>query len=483
MATKVLPNPEYKNGETVNTKYNPFAPGLRLAEADKALYGKMLTNRTALLKSMNLMPRTLQLVCRDWAVIERAEVDKKPPLVVISSNRANWIKDGVAAADAELKKRDLDYFTSVNDFRALRATNGQTVSPPIYCPSRLGADPQRSVFIVVHRSEYGKYKTALANSGMNVIGWGFEGPDESPPFVGFGASRFAAIEFCKTLRAKVNDLGKVWDYAWLIDDNVVALENFAGLESVEAALAQKVCAAFKGANCPSPFTKIKSWALAVGPPPNKLPPSNSYGVLQQVGLWNIKLLADQFLNFPPTFLTSAEDLSLTRYFTYQGIQYLVYDVIPTSARQPRPILVVKETAKLDDDGGGEVNKARQYYAALFAKTESGLPQAKPVPPAPPPPVNVECKTVAKTVVEFVNTDLFPPPKATKDPKTPETRKNTAACQGVEQIAKTAIGLGRPYIDEAPLTRTFQINGKADHSTEFYPEKEFYREKKEEKTAT
>jgi hypothetical protein len=67
------------------------------------------------------------------------------------------------------------------------------------------------------------------------VGWDFVRPKDVKPFVGFGASRFAAIEFCKTLRTNVTDLGKVWDYAWLIDDNVVALENFAGLEKVEAA--------------------------------------------------------------------------------------------------------------------------------------------------------------------------------------------------------------------------------------------------------
>lgn len=456
----------------VSTKYNPFAPGLRLAKADKALYGKMLTNRAALLRSMNLMPRTLKLVCPDWAVIERAELDKKPPLVVISSNRAKWIKNGVAAADAELKKRGRTYFTSVNDFGALMATNGQTVSPPIYCPSRLGATPQRSVFIVVHELEYAKYKTALAGSGMNVIGWQFEGPGHLLPFVGFGASRFAAIEFCKTLRANVNDIGTVWKYAWLLDDNVVALENFAGLEKVEAALAadkDKVCAAFKGANFPYAFSAIKRWApTAPKEPPKNLPPSNSYGVLQQVGLWNIKLLADQFLNFPPTFLMSAEDISFTRYFTYQGIQYLTYDKKPTSAGQPRPIVVVKEIAKLDDDDGGEVNKARQsvntsreYYAALFAKAESELPLAQPAPSAPPP-VKVEYQEVAKTVVEFVNDDLLVS-KA-------QTRRNTAACQGVEQITKTAIGIaGGAYMDEAPLTRTFQINGNKNHSVELYRE--------------
>jgi hypothetical protein len=455
MATKVNPNTSYATAAKVSTKYNPFdARTLRLASTDKALYGKMLTNRSDLLRKMNLMPRTLRLMCANWAVIEKAEKENKPPLVVISSNRANWIKQGVAAAAAELKKRSLANFNGVSDFRALTATNGQTVSPPIYCPKRLGANPQRSVFIVVHLSEYEKYKAALAGPGMNVIGWDFEKPKDEKPFVGFGASRFAAIEFLKTFRANVAVLGTVWDYAWLIDDNVVALENFAGLEKVEAALAAdttKVCAAFRGADAPYTFAAMKAWAPTAPGPPSNLPASLSRGVLQQVGLWNIKLLADQFLNFPPIYLTSAEDISLNRYFNYKGIQYLYYD----------KIVVDKEVASVDTDGGGDVNTSRQYYAALFAKAESGLPQAQPVPAAPPP-VNVEYNTVAKTVVKFVNTDLL----ANKA----ETLQNTAACQSIEQITKSAMGAGQAYIDEAALTTTFQINGKANHAVELYREK-------------
>ena len=108
-----------------------------------------------------------------------------------------------------------------------------------------------------------------------------------------------------------------------------------------------------------------------------------------------------------------------------------------------------------------MNASRQYYAALFAKAESGLPQAQPVPPAPPP-VNVEYKTAAKTVVKFVNTDLL----ANKA----ETLQNTAACQGIEQIAKSAMAAGSAYIDEVALTTTFKINGQANHAVEFYERK-------------
>ena len=451
MATKVNPNTEYATGATVNTKYNPFdAKTLQLQSTDKALYGKMLTNRADLLRKLNLMPQTLRLMTADWAVTEKAEVGNNPPLVVISSNRSNWIKQAIAAADAELKKRNLTSFQSVSDFRALTATNRQTVSPPIYCPKRLGPDPRRNVYVVVHVSEYDKYEAALAGSGITVVGWDFVRPKDVKPFVGFGASRFAAIEFCKTLRTNVTDLGKVWDYAWLIDDNVVALENFAGLEKVEAAFpAERVCAGFIGANAPYTFSAIKAWAPTAPRPPSNLPAPKDRGVLQQVGLWNIKYLTEQFLNFPPVYIMSAEDISLNRYFNYKKIRYMVYD----------KIVVDKEIAAVDGDGG-EVNASRQYYTNLFAKAESGLPQVQPLPAAPPP-VNVEYKSKASTVVNFVNTQLLV--------NKAEILQNVAACQGVEQITKSALAAGAAYIDEAPLTTTFQLNGKANQVVELYRE--------------
>ena len=44
-----------------------------------------------------------------------------------------------------------------------------------------------------------------------------------------------------------------------------------------------------------------------------------------------------------------------------------------------------------------------------------------------------------------------------------------ACQGVEQITKSALAAGAAYIDEAPLTTTFQLNGKANQVVELYRE--------------
>jgi hypothetical protein len=455
MATQVNPNNDYVNSTHVSQKYNPFeAKSLDLDKNDKAIHSKMLTNRCALLKKMNVLPQTLTLVMTDGPAAEKSEVGKRPPLVVVSSNRSKWIAQGIAAAHAELGKVNDDLkrlvkatiknFDNVNDFRALRGTAGQKVSPPIYCPERLGAAPlSRNVYVVVHLSEYENYKKNLAGSGITVVGWQFDKPKDGEPFVGFGASRFAAIEFCKILRTNVSrlKLGKVWDYAWLVDDNVVALEGFPGFEKVEDALQNdKVCSGFRGRDFAWTNSEMQEWARSSPTVAGESLDSAPKGILQQVGLWNIKYLTEKFLNFPPIYITSAEDISLNRYFDVKKIGYNYYGAI----------VVDKELVTTHDGDGGAVKKSRQHYANLFAKRESGIPEIRPVPP-PPPPFMVKYNKLETSIVQFITTQLLD--------RKPEDSQYYAACQGVEQITKTAIGKDASYIDDGALTATFQLNGK------------------------
>ena len=450
MATTVKPNLQYANSSKVSKKYNPFdAKTLRLGDKDQALYSKMLTNRFNLLKSLSMLPQTLHLATANWAQTEKAEVGRKPPLIIISSNRSAWIQSGIAAADAELAKRKLARFNNVSDFRALQATAGQKVSPPIYCPKRIGASIPRSVFVVVHVSEYKTYQARLAGSGITVVGWNFAKTIEGPSLAGFGASRFAAVQFCKTLRDNVNDLGAVWDYAWFFDDNVVALTNFPGLEIAEAEIAKvadQVCLGFKGADFAYPFSDIPPWARKMtGPPPTTLPSGKSEGILQQAGLWNMKYLSTNFLNFPPVYITSAEDISLNRYFNLQKTKYTVYDGIE----------VTKELTTYDGKSADTVNNARTYYANFFGAAESAA-TAKDA--TPPPPVNVNYNGKDLTVNAFITNQLLP--------KAPDKRV-TAKCQAVEQITKTAMSPKLKLIADDALTTTFKINGTNAQAVELY----------------
>ena len=137
-------------------------------------------------------------------------------------------------------------------------------------------------------SEYEKYAKALAGSGMNIIAWDFEGRRMRSPLsvsAPAGSRPSSSASRCAPGRRS----RKVWDYAWLIDDNVVALEYSPGWK-VSRAARGKVCAAL-GANAPYTFAVMKAAPTALAP--SKLLVSLSRGVLQQVGLWNIKLLADR----------------------------------------------------------------------------------------------------------------------------------------------------------------------------------------------
>jgi hypothetical protein len=222
----------------VNTKYSPLM-NIEYVNDNRALHSWILTNRSNLFAQRNLLPGALRLATANWNGIIVAEAGHLPPLVVISSCRSGWIADGVAAATAQLTALGQAHFASVTDLNALTAYGAdQTCSPPIYCPARLGPNPNRNVYIVVHITEYETYVAALAGSGMTVIGWVFAAPLNQHDIwlAGFGASRFAAIEFCKTLRTAATPQSGAapWNYAWLFDDNVVALNNLPGLANIEA---------------------------------------------------------------------------------------------------------------------------------------------------------------------------------------------------------------------------------------------------------
>src|SRR5262249_48206272 len=154
---------------------------------------------------------------------------------------------------------------------------------PIYCPGRLGKAANRNVYIVVHLNEYTTYCNALARYPVTVVGWSFPGLPlyesvydirQARPLystlAGFGASRFAAIEFCKKLSALA---GGSMPLAWHFDDNVVGLSNtFLGLKAYEENLKQSACQGFAGLPVSYPSEWIRGWAkIDKGKDPRKTP--------------------------------------------------------------------------------------------------------------------------------------------------------------------------------------------------------------------
>jgi hypothetical protein len=471
----------------VTQKYSPLS-NISFDEVDETFCSRMLRNRWKELRDRGLIPKPLALVVPNWADMVRDEAGKKPPLVVISTNRSKWIKQGVEAAAAqppELRtypatEEDPALRTYVNagDLRALTAERKQKVSPPVYCPSRIGDAGPRNVYVVVHTAEYQTYRDNLADTGINVVGWTFQSPAGVKLYLtGFGASRFAAIEFCKALRAAATtepegdeEEGEApWDYAWLLDDNVVALTSFAGYAAVEAAMdgaeETHVCAGFRGGSSAEDFTKIKKWAekeleagkidptrgkqAAALPPPEKEP-----GILQQVVLWNIAHLAKHNLNFGPVFIASGEDVSMGNYFIRKKTPFFFYGGIG----------VFKENPTDDNSPGSKtLKKAREGMTALFATMEGANPAPEPAPGTQPPPlkfkplVNPRDEVVfdrgEQPLANFVVNVVLPNASVVIRPLAGvAATQNTAKCQAVEQITCAAIKL--KLVGDDALNETF-----------------------------
>jgi hypothetical protein len=458
----------------VNTKYSPLE-NIRLTTAtDKASCSGILEYRRKLLTMAGLLPQPLNLTMPDWEAAAAAEVGRKPPLVVISTNRSKWIKKGLDEGGA------VGPFENASDLTALITP---TTAPPIYCPSRIGDAGERGIYIVVHASEYAKYKKTLAGTGMTVVGWEFTQPRTHRDMrkmllSGFGASRFAAISFCKQLRtdalAAAEESEKedttVWDYAWLFDDNVVALGGFAGYAAVEKAMTDAaeaedphVCAGFHGGTSADPHEDIRGWAgtevaEGVKKPASKrgkqadeLPDSEPPDLVQQAVLWNIKYLTDQELNVGLVFVTSAEDVSITNYWDVTNTSYFYYKSIP----------IYKELAGNDSAGGSKIKTGRELLTSWLTHMESLAPKEAKPPPPPPPPISVSPNVPkdggAQTLSEFVVKRVLPNSDNMKSKAGDISVQNSAKCQAVEQL--TAEAIKENCVEEKTLKLIFSDEGQ------------------------
>ena len=440
-------------GTLVTTKYSPLR-SISFEASDAAVYSRLLFNRWSLLKSTGLLPQPLNLAVANWKTTIDSEAEKKPPLVVISSNRSEWIKAGITAARTQTP------FANASDLTALTFDNKQGASPPIYSPSRIGDAGPRNVYVVVHLYEYDTYLKNLAGTDITVVGWSFRLPRTGAArLTGFGASRFAAIEFCKELMkaATVTDRAP-WKYAWLFDDNVVALSQFAGYGAVEAAMTDgDACAGFRGCTKVETFEANRSWAddeidEGRGAQAAALPLSEPPGIPQQAVLWNIDYLTKQRLNFGPVFVTSGEDVSLGNYFNKLKTPYFYY----------KNINVIKEQTGNDNDQGSQwLRQAREGLTAWFSEMEGSEPKAATPPPPPPPPIKVQPTRggdgVVQTLGEYIVKRVLPGCGMYSEHRTVPV-VNTANSQAVEQIMSGAINARGVTIDADVLEKTFKING-------------------------
>jgi hypothetical protein len=456
-------------GPVVTQKYKPL-DGVLYPAGDAPIHRKLLTNRATLLRSAGILGQPLDLAVPSWANAAAAEIGHLPPLVVVSSNRAGWIRAGIDASVAQAQALGVPAFANESDLTALTAIDGQTVSPPMYAPNRIGAN--RNVYIVVHTSEYAAYRKALAPPAPvpagwpTVVGWQFKknGGPKGVSLVGFGASRFAAMEFCKQLRRQAIAVppggNATWDYAWLLDDNVVAFGVFAGFAATEAAItANDACAGFRGGTKAETQVDNVTWANdqingGFGAAAAALPPPDAAGLVQQAALWNVAYFTQNHLNFGPAYIASAEDVSISQYFTTRQIPFKWYGGV--KVRKEVPDHDRKQT---------KLNTARASLAAWVAGAEAAT-TAAPGAQAPPPlevqPINNDDGGV-QTLATFIVARALPQAAAVNGNDVGV--QNTAKCQGVEQLTAEAIeaGLMAGHPGLPALTATFQINGAADQT--------------------
>lgn len=449
----------FDNSTNTSQKYQPLN-GLVFFDQPN-LYDELVDTRRAVFTTAGLLPAALRLFPGDLKhKLAQAERGKRPPLVVVSAARSAWIKKSLAAI---AKSRQYD---GIGDMSALVDLPADATCPVAYHPRRIG--PDRNVYILVHSLDYDEYRKVLAGTGITVIGWEFVYPGAAPAanlpapvpppqppvpkvLCGFGASRFAAIEFCKALWQLVPP-GK-WSYAWVMDDNTIGVKACPGFEAVEAAMtATDVAAGFSGATKLLTAPDITKWAKEQSGRRVVLPKAGGQGILQQAVLWNIEYLYDKHLNFSPIFTTSAEDVSLSLYFDLKGHPYRYYPGL-TVAKQ--------NTAKEQEKPGpnpvapkSALDNARGELVNFIASQESrGVVAAKQPPPVTIAPLQADQRGV-RTVLDFI----------TQHYNNAAKNSQAASC-AVEQIICDAIK--QRLIRPDRLTEIFELTGNREQRVEWF----------------
>lgn len=448
-------------GNLVSQKYQPIETPV-LEDTDQSDCLELVNDRIDALRDAGKLPRALDFYTNGTsAAILLAEdnVASLPPLVVISSNRSDWIASGFARGADLLQDLGQTHFANVSDLQAFNARtrqnpSGQTVPdtrpvPAWYYPGRVN-DANRRIYVIVHVLEYPKYWKVLHTvPNLHVIGWSFHNDSGwllggNYPYVGFGASRYAAIEFCKWLRRSSNNR---WNYAWLVDDNVYHLNAFRGLAAAEGAMLAR---GFIGMGFGSETaTDTTDSIIADRQAHRRLlgSPGGDYlnsvfrkdRVLQQAVLWNIDWLDQNNLNFSPYFIASAEDTSLTNYLDIKGHAF----GITTEST------ILKQTnSYFDSDEKGKVlNSIRYNYERWYAISEG----TKSV-------INQGAAATPVSLKDFIVNSVFPVSQIASQAGNAEAR-NRAICQAAESII--AVGVKKAGFTPDKL---FQPNGNNQQVT-------------------
>lgn len=510
MVLTVSLNTQY-GGPLVNQKYKPLDIVEPIPTSTQSFFSRILENRCALIENTYGFTGDVKLYMDNWAAAIAREhtratapahgaVQCRPPLVVISSNRSDWISKGFDSglARAHLIGKQGNIFDGPSDFEALSKRDEKSVTPPIYAPTRFipperqggwGRPVNRTVYVVVHKAEYATYKTALQSyPNVEVVGFRLGRRDvagQTPPgptgqaatlklyLAGFGASRYAAIAFCKHMRESIGAQpgnSRVWDWAWLLDDNVVAIgggfPNFEVLEdSLPAAAQGPIAVGFKGgtlAGDPADHRKMADdWERSGRQPSTSVTAhdTDQGGPIQQVALWNIERMHTDHLNFSPVFVNSAEDTSMLEVIRHaSGTGGGAAGARRYSYRFFGGYTVSKESTSYDL--GSTISKRqsqqqlttddhRDYLTKLMVQSEKTTPSAQPTPPAPPPIAVHDTSGTEMTLNAMCLSDADRTVKRTEHFVRPLMKKSS---QGAEQLME--YGLKNQLVQPNAVQRAF-----------------------------
>lgn len=286
-------NPNY-GGSLINQKYSPLQ-NITITNDQRGYCNKIFNDRIKTLLDNGVFPETLKLYARWRPIPPKLPKDQTPPMVVISSQRASWLKG--LFLNMQQRKKPLRNYNNPNTF-----ANGPV---PWYAPRRSG----RHLYILVHHSEYDDYEKNLKPfPNMTVVGYKYG--ENVQTLGGFGASRFAAL-------AMAMELG--YEKAWLVDDNVVHINGFPNtLTDVEKDLRDNIWAIGFGAATEN--YDLGTFFEGIKFSENYDFENAKPGLLQQVVLWNLNLLRANSFNISPYFSTSNEDVSSSNYLQKKGLE-------------------------------------------------------------------------------------------------------------------------------------------------------------------
>lgn len=301
MAIEAQINTGYNPQGNIYQKYRPLDhDNLKIdVNADKDTIKKIATDRINILKDDNRNIYLLKFRAKKMQQIQQTEkaAGRKPPLGIVSSGRSAWIKKMYATGRSILGNNQR--FAGIDDLTPI--ANGDKI--PVYFPYRLTAEDadQRGFYIFVQQNEYQTYVTDLKDTGITVIG--YELGTEYKPMLGFGASRYAAVNFFSNIGASM---------AWLIDDNVLYIARLHEFSFFEAKMNSTPGCWALGGTGQATYQTEKS-LRDIRKTSVYTPPTNFMGpdFLQQAVLWNIKQFVGNTINFSPYFICSGEDVSIS----------------------------------------------------------------------------------------------------------------------------------------------------------------------------